>query len=292
MNRTRVDGGSMDMLLDTMCNTFGGVCFIALMVVLISSAMPKAKDEQAELDRVRQAEIASKEMARLVQRRDVLRAAIDLESDFVKANATGVVTRADIERMTAEIANSGDKLAAYEKKRVEYLDELAKLKTRDSYSRREAARLSRLLSDLREKTGSPLSGRHRVVRAPRERELNGLRPIDIWIHHRRLYLLDDPKNIDEGEHGKVGGEEVWAVHLVRGDGPLLDDDFFLNGKIWPELQRRFGDRVFVRIFVDTVSFDELCLLRDALISHKSMYNWIVVEGDTINFRRGYDGTVQ
>ena len=47
MKRSVIDGGSMDMLLDTMCNTFGGVCFIALMVVLISSAMPKSKDEQS-----------------------------------------------------------------------------------------------------------------------------------------------------------------------------------------------------------------------------------------------------
>ena len=131
MKQSVIDGGSMDMLLDTMCNTFGGVCFIALMVVLISSAMPKSKDEQSELDRVRQAEITTREVARLVQRRDMLKTALDLETEFVNANATGIVTRADMEKMLADVATSGDKIAAYEKKRVEYLDELAKLKTKD-----------------------------------------------------------------------------------------------------------------------------------------------------------------
>ena len=147
MKRSVIDGGSMDMLLDTMCNTFGGVCFIALMVVLISSAMPKSKDEQSELDRVRQAEITTREVARLVQRRDMLKTALDLETEFVNANATGIVTRADMEKMLADVATSGDKIAAYEKKRVEYLDELAKLKTKDQYSKREAARLERLHVD-------------------------------------------------------------------------------------------------------------------------------------------------
>ena len=105
-------------------------------------------------------------------------------------------------------------------------------------------------------------------------------------------MTDDPGNIRESEHLNVGGDETWQVHLVRGKGVLIDDDFFMYGKIWPELKSRFGAGTYVRIFVDTVSFDELCLLRDALISHKSLYNWMVVEDDTINFRRGYDGIVQ
>jgi hypothetical protein len=292
MKRSVIDGGSMDMLLDTMCNTFGGVCFIALMVVLISSAMPKSKDEQSELDRVRQAEITTREVARLVQRRDMLKTALDLETEFVNANATGIVTRADMEKMLADVATSGDKIAAYEKKRVEYLDELAKLKTKDQYSKREAARLERLLADLREKVGNPLLGRHRVVRAPREREIMGMRIINVWMHQRRLYMMDDPDNIRISNHRKIGNDETWEVHLVRGKGLLVDDDFFMYGKVWQELKKRFGPNTYVRIFVDTASFDELCLFRDALISHKSLYNWIVVEEDSISFRNGYDGIVQ
>ena len=282
----------MDMLLDTMCNTFGGVCFIALMVMLISCMLPKESDTRAELDNVVQAEIVSKELARLVQKRDMLKLAVEAETAFVEANSTSIVTRADVAALRAKIAAGGNDVEEYEKKRIEYLDELARLKTTEQYSRREAARLDRLLSDLREKTGNPLADRHRVVRAPREREIKGMTLINVWIHQRRLYMMDDRDSVKIIDVHTEGGVRVWTEQLVWGRGVRIDDDFFQNGKIWPALRRRFGASSYVRIFTDTVSFDELCLFRDALIANKSLYNWIVVEGDAINFKEGYDGRVQ
>jgi hypothetical protein len=82
------------------------------------------------------------------------------------------------------------------------------------------------------------------------------------------------------------------LRLVKGRGVLLNDDFFNKSKVWAELQDRFASGKYVRIFVDSVSFDELCLFRDALISRKSMYNWIVREEDSLYFTEGYDGHVQ
>lgn len=282
----------MDMLLDTMCNTFGGVCFIALMVLLISKALPKSQDAKDELDRVTQAEIASKEAAKLVQRRDMLKTAIELETGFVDSNTNAVVTHVDVARLSAEIAMSKDKIAEYEKKRIEYLDQLATLKTKEQYSRREAARLERLLSELREKAANPLSGRHRVVRAPQERELQGMRAINLWLHKRRLYMLDNPRQVREDSPIFANGAKTWATHVIPGSGIFLNDEFFSEATVWSDLKRKFNPGAFVRIFVDTASFDELCLLRDALIANNSLYNWIVIEEDTITFVEGYDGTVQ
>ena len=286
------EAGSMDMLLDTMCNTFGGVCFIALMVMLISCMLPKESDSQAELDSVVQAEIVSKELARLVQKRDMLKLAVEAETSFVEANSTSIVTRADVAALRAKIAAGGNDVEEYEKKRVGYLDELAKLKTTEQYSRREAARLERLLGDLREKAGNPLADRHRVVRAPRERELKGMTLINVWMHQRRLYMMDDRDSVKIINVHSENGVRMWTERLVWGRGVRIDDDFFQMGKIWSALKGRFGASTYVRIFTDTVSFDELCLFRDALIANNSLYNWIVVEGDEINFREGYDGRVQ
>ena len=54
MKSRRSSSGSMDMLLDTMCNTFGGVCFIALLVTLLSAIWPK----DIETDRDKAAAVA------------------------------------------------------------------------------------------------------------------------------------------------------------------------------------------------------------------------------------------
>ena len=291
MKRRITDPGSMDMLLDTMCNTFGGVCFIALMVAVISASIPKVGHDMAQRQ-VSEDQVAAKESARLLNRRDMLKSAIEIHSSFVDNAATGVVLKADLLKTTSDVAANEEQIRRYEKKRIEYLDELAKLKTRTAYSRREASRLARLLRELEEKVGRPLFDRHRVVRTPRERELQGRKMIDVWLHQRRLYMMNDNRNIKNTETGVEDGKHKWDCQLIKGHGVLLNDDFFLHGKIWPKLQRQFDEMTYVRVFVDTVSFDELCLFRDALISRNSMYNWIVNEEDVIHFIEGYDGHVQ
>ena len=291
MRRRHQDAGGMDMLLDTMCNTFGGVCFIALMVAIISAATPKTDDE-SDSTQVTESQVVDKELARLRQRRDVLKSAIEVQSEFVKNAMTGVVMKAELAKMSENVVGNEEKIRLYEKKRVEYLDELAKIKTSVAYSRREASRLSRLLGELKEKVGKPLFDRHRVVRTPNERKVSGLGIVNVWLYGRRLYMLDDKNCVNESATRNEGGRKTWECRLVKGQGVIVDDGFFQHGKVWDDLQRRLNSGMYVRIFVDTVSFDELCLLRDALISRGAMYNWFVEERDVIEFVEGYDGRVQ
>lgn len=296
MKSRRFESGSMDMLLDTMCNTFGGVCFIALMVTILSAALPRGDEHDVEAQSQMVARsIAEKERNKLLRRRDELQTAIAIQQDFLKRNSTGVVVKADLICMAGKIASDEGQIKLYEKKRVEYLDELAKLKTKVSYSKREAARLSRMLKELEEQVGKPLFDRHRVVRMPKEHKVDGLRTIDVWLHQHRLYLMNAGSGFirEENVRGEVGNRQ-WDVRLVYGKGLLIDEDFFQNGNgsMWRSLQQSIGSSTYVRIFTDTVSFAELCLLRDALISRSSMYNWILNEEDVIHFVEGYDGFVQ
>lgn len=296
MKSRRFESGSMDMLLDTMCNTFGGVCFIALMVTILSAVLPRGDEHDVEVQSQMVARsIAEKEHNQLLRRREELRTAIAIQEDFLKRNSTSVVVKADLICMAGKIASDEGQIKLYEKKRVEYLDELAKLKTKVSYNKREAARLARLLKEMEDKVGAPLFDRHRVVRTPKERKIEGLRTIDLWLHQRRLYLMDGGSGAVKEENLRgVAGQRQWDVRLVYGKGLLITEDFFKSGlgNDWVRLQRDIGPSTYVRIFTDSASFAELCLLRDALISRNSMYNWILNEEDVIHFVEGYDGFVQ
>ena len=73
--------GSLDMLLDTMCNTFGGVCFIALMVAILSAMSPKQQDG-SKTGMVTEQMLVDQEKARLVRRRDELKSAIEIQKSF------------------------------------------------------------------------------------------------------------------------------------------------------------------------------------------------------------------
>ena len=60
-HRSSTTAGSLDMLLDTMCNTFGGVCFIALMVAIISASLPANQDDEKDAHAVSEQMIINKE---------------------------------------------------------------------------------------------------------------------------------------------------------------------------------------------------------------------------------------
>lgn len=291
MKRDFSTGDGMDMLLDTMCCTFGGVCFIALMVTLISSVAP-AGDEGSENIAAEIERMAEREVDRLKYRRDTLAISIAQQEAFVASNENAVVSRSDLSKMMSELANDNEKLRLYEKKIIEYQDELAKLTTDSEYSKREAARLERLLAELRDKAGKPLFERHRAVRTPQERTLSGLRSVDVWLYKHRLYKIDDESCVSVRDVSS-GGTKAWDCTIIPGRGERVDESgFFSTNGGWWRLTRELGTSAYMRIFTDIESFEELCVLRDALVSRNSKYNWIIQEGNTIHFVEGYDGRVQ
>ena len=278
------------MLLDTMCNTFGGVCFIALMVAILTATLPTARDADAEAETASEQMIVDKEAARLTRERDELKSAIEIQRSFVATNTANGARALSEAQLTGGISSNATELAKLERERRELEDKLAKLTTDTAYSNREAMRLERLLKDMNEELGKAAVGKSRAVRTPVERELSGYRSLDVWIRKGRLYCLWDSRHVEciesEGWSGKC-----WDYHVRPSSGYLLDDDF-LESTDYRLLLERMTATTFLRIYSDTDSFAQLCKLRDDLIRRRKMYNWHVADDAVLHFVEGYDGKVQ
>lgn len=288
-SRTKSSASSLDMLLDTMCNTFGGVCFIALMIAIISAAMPTSVDE-AEEESITEQMIIDKEMARLSREKDELKTAIEIQKSFVATNSTRSTQSLSAVQLISGISSNEVALARLKKQKIEFEDKLAKITTDISYSKREADRLSRLLKEMEERLGKPVNTKNRAVRTPVERELGGYKSMDVWIRNGRLYCLWNETHVNcrmyDGDNGKE-----WDYKIRPGSGYLLNDAFFHSYE-YRHLIEMITGKVYVRIFADTMSFQLLCELRDDLIRRRKMYNWHICEDDTMHFVEGYDGRVQ
>lgn len=160
--------GSLDMLLDTMCNTFGGVCFIALMIAIISSSLPSKQDAEETADEVTEQMVVDKEMARLKRERDELKSAIEIQKSFVATNSTKESRAFSAAQLATHIASNTTALAKLKSEKLELEDKLAKTTTDSEYSRREAQRLERLLKEMEERLGQPANMKYRAVRTPVE----------------------------------------------------------------------------------------------------------------------------
>lgn len=287
--RSKPGTGSLDMLLDTMCNTFGGVCFIALMVAILSALMPAGKETDGT-ETVTEQMLVDQEIERLVRRRDELKAAVQIQRSFVDTNASQMVAVNEA-MLRSGVASNVAALASLKSERRDLEDALATLTTESEYSRREAARLERVLKDLEARLDRPV-GRQRAVRTPMERELSGMRCENFWLRRGRLYLLKNDwqvksSDVTRGDDGKGH----WNCTPIPGKGYVVDESFFF-GSDWKEIKRKLNAEGYVRIFSDKMSFPQLCKLRDALVHFKKQYNWHVWETDVLSFVEGYDGRIQ
>lgn len=282
--------GSLDMLLDTMCNTFGGVCFIALMVAIISASLPSKQDAEETADEVTEQMVVDKEMARLKRERDELKSAIEIQKLFVATNSTKEARAFSAAQLAMHIASNTLALAKLKSEKLELEDKLAKTTTDSEYSRREALRLERLLKEMEERLGQPANMKNRAVRTPVERELGGYKSLDVWIRNGRMYCLHNESHVDcktsEGLKGKQ-----WEYRILPGRGYLLNEEFFHSSE-YRGLVEMISGKVYMRIYVDAASFSQLCELRDDLIRRRKMYNWHATEDQTLYFVEGYDGRVQ
>ena len=282
--------GSLDMLLDTMCNTFGGVCFIALMVAIISASLPSKKNPDATNDSVSEQMVVDKETARLKRERDELKTAIDIQKSFIATNTTKESRALSVAQLATSISSNLTALTRLKNEKFELEDKLAKLTTDSEFSSREARRLDRLLKEMEERLGQPVNTKNRAVRTPVERELGGYKSLDVWIRNGRMYCLHNESQVDCKITDGAKGKE-WEFRIKPGRGYLLNDLFFHSAE-YSGLVDILSGNVYMRIYVDALSFPQLCELRDDLIRRRKMYNWHIAEEQTLYFVEGYDGRVQ
>ncbi len=280
--------GSLDMLLDTMCNTFGGVCFIALLVAILSAMLPK--DSGAAEEDVRK--LAEDErLSQLVRTRDDLKVALETQRDILAqygTNGLSTVTAADIAKSMKDKAAEIKRLAA---RRIELEEEIKKLATDDQYNRKEFERLKKLEEELKRKIADFKDARKRVVRTPVEREEFGWDPWDFWIRDGRLRERFNTSQVSCREVG-FGQNSESHYTCIPGTGWRLTDDF-LSGSDYASVLRRIpGGKTYVRIFVDRQSFAEACRLRDDLIRRNIRYNWYWTDNDELVFIFGSDSKIQ
>jgi hypothetical protein len=105
-----------------------------------------------------------------------------------------------------------------------------------------------------------------------------------------MYCLHNESHVDCKITDGAKGKE-WEFRIKPGRGYLLNDLFFHSAE-YSGLVGILSGNVYMRIYVDALSFPQLCDLRDDLIRRRKMYNWHIAEEQTLYFVEGYDGRVQ
>lgn len=304
MSRRKSQGDSLDLLLDTICNTFGGVLFIAILVVILlqftsessspAEARPNVPPDVLQRLRTRYEAAA----AQLAQLRKTLSSQEQVIAEYApdavrKQVDERAVLTAERDRLQAELDEmTSDNLETAEQT-AEVLASNAALRQSLEESRQRHAELEEELRELRE-------SRRQDAALPVVRAASGKSEIGVVVRYGRMYVWHKygPYGIRQGlnlDEFVVVGEEDGALvtHPNPAAGVVLDGSDAMRRAILARLSQFSPSEHYITAVVRPDSFGQFAFLRDTLVARGFHYRLMPVgEGTGVYDRGGSGGRVQ
>lgn len=278
---------SLELLLDTMCNTFGGIMFIAISLIVISQLVAKTQQtmtpeeiNEANMVRMeRNIEALQQELLMLrkqeleagsqvedasPERREVIRELIavreknlQIQNDIERMEIKSEAERERVKRLKSEAERTDQELAA---KRRELRETQRKIADKKQKLETQIAQLEETLGNLQP----------RKLRFSREVETS-LKPYWVLLKENRLYRLGGTGNPRTDEVGlQRHGNRVRMIPrkgTMLGESPEAELDFLFRG-----IDK---GACFISLVVDYHSFAALLATKQYLRNRGGLVSWSV-----------------
>lgn len=271
--RAATRGDSLDLLLDTICNTFGGILFIAMLVVILTNQMsqeslptePAAQSSRAL--RSLRGELSESD-AKLTRLRQAVRQKEDLERQFADPDSRKLLTTLNAldDDTTSMITDRNDKLAHVAESQADLVE-----------SARELQRLTQMLAEAQVRlqqeqqvlqTETQL--RSQTSQTPRQRATQKA-PAAFFLMGGRLCAVakrdefgdliqneDETRVVDDPPHGRY-------VEPIENAGLLVAPDGSNATEIEEKLRSFDRNRHYLKVLVGRDSFANFEALRNVMI---------------------------
>ncbi len=281
------DASSLELLLDTMCNTFGGVMFIAISLVVVI-AMVRSVAPVVENYTPDKLEHLQEELAQLEREVGESQRTVERRQELAQLLATAPMQE-ELEKLTilAEKKRSLETLKELDEAKLALIQaEVAAQENTIEKLKSEIGNTSKALEET-EKTRRELEGKLGTLIAKlgstpmRAMNFKVLRqssksPWFLVIRHNKVWQVG-PKSVS-GQ--MLPHSDVTSIPLERGVRCELRSDagvpILLDGKISPELHAILemipSDRV-PDFFVDSDSAEAFFLVREQLKAENKMHGW-------------------
>lgn len=293
---------SLELLLDTMCNTFGGIMFIAISLIVLSQMATQA---QKSMSAEEQNEYAMQQLFESVQR---------IRNEIVALERKTTEMRSQIKDSTPEKAEKIKQLIELDIKKTELLSELEQKQTGSQTAQAVLARRKKELDklELSLKTQTILSqqkldeNRQRSLNLKREiasleEALQAVRPRELrfaketatsrspyWVllRQNKIYRF----GIQESPlHGEV---ETQPINLGRGVRLIPKNGTSLTNAPTEKLDYLFRqvpkNSCFVSLVIDCDSFSTLLVVKQYLRNKGFLVSWSI----NPNFEFQYSASVR
>jgi len=295
-------GDSLELMLDTICNTFGGVLFIAILVIVMLQMAGDDPASGSETEALAAAALHDQQTKELDQLKlQLSRATENLAS---QSDALKRLAPADSQHLIDELAAAEQDLQMAQnqlsarRKSIEQMNQTtdkmiaaeASLNARSSQAASTVRQLRSQLEQQRSKQRTEL--KTTALHAPSTRQEVALvlqyDRLYVWHHYDRFGRRSGLNTDDFLVTGEEGSGVVTTPHPFC--GLPLDDSSDLGARIRQQLQPFNPGMVHFVIVVRPDSFDSFSKLRSALSA--AGFEYRLLFGDGIVDRGGTGGKVQ
>lgn len=287
MAREEEEGGSLDMLLDTLCNTFGGIILIALLLALsvnkksveLYDKLVKTDDNKSEL--IREREQLKNSLLDLQDEQAVVLEDLEDEADRMREEIED--TKDNLDDLNSD-ASAAEILAKREKEKLENLKELELKEEEERLSlEEEVARLETILEH-QELSQELKKKPYRKVSLPQQKDTRK-KPLPVIVAHGKMYPMvrfgigKVAKN-EDGLTWNQTPDERFRIEVDPNKGVDPMNEQILEGFLSSvrNAPRSVRQSFFLNLFVfsDSESFGVFNKIRDEAVLRDLDYNWVPI----------------
>jgi len=286
--RAESEASSFYLLLDMMCNAFGGIIFIGLLIAIISNSMSRQENhsEAAGVQNLGEVE-KNIEVSRLNREKQDLQATAariketlgqaDNSSLSVAETTALISSNAQLQLEIIALASSNASLSSA----VADCMKSAEASTISKADIKE--QLKRLSEELRQKREELT----RTVRLPRLHAVEGKQSVFFAIKDGKCYALTDVstkhspwlhRDYDKDEAVVESGPGLDVIELRDKAGQVVKPGCEGEGKIAQAIANLDKECEFPSFSVYTNSFGEFNYMKTLFVKRGFEYNWIIAEG--------------
>ncbi|WP_164104219.1 hypothetical protein [Candidatus Laterigemmans baculatus] len=295
MKREMSDSSSFDLFLDTICNTFGGIVFLAILLAIMIQTRAIVKSPE----RSDQQPPTPDEVRELITKLDLLAAQhADLQQSLANSPARAELPEdaqfqelaAQLDQLTSELAEMTAMNASQTRQLAEVLAENSRL---EEENRRVPAELQAVQNQVNQATAAlrtTLADQQQTLQVPRVRDSNAASVL-LLLQSQRVFLAMEPDAFGLGvnsRHVTTAGSlatELMITPLAGSGWPVATSDG------WKRIEqlileiRSKGKAVSIAVWPD--SYEAFAEVKSRMVASGVGYQLVVMgEGETLVLRNG------
>lgn len=266
--------GSMDLLLDTICNTFGGVLFISMLVaILISmtskeiSYTPPQQEKQSELIKVtRELESAQIKLANLQQ-------TVSLQDDLSSNLQTreSIILAEKIEKLEEHVVSLQDDSSQIAKEIGTTQTKTNDLAQQIQIQKREHDHLADQIKKIDDELQKEVSSRSRKTNLPLVGDWNN-DVAYLYLTENTLCFLNTPDGMTNFKECKIETQLGMSfVSPILSNGIKIQSGTEKNSLLENKIKLYNPNRHMLTIWVTTDSFEAFNSVKNAMVEHGFRY---------------------